>query len=394
MSLVTLMLSVSFWLLSLGAGLAVAYLVLLTVAALFRPGRLKERDPLPADIRLVVLVPAHNEASQLPLLAQSLAKQTLAARNFTVHVVADNCSDATAKIGREAGFSVHERSDTNLRGKGHALDWLMKRIDPANVTAFVFIDADSQVSINFLESVAWQFAIGARAVQVFYGVAAPEASWSKAARAAAMLLVNGLRPLGRSTLGGSAGVKGTGMAFAPDLLREHSWGSLLAEDAAFHLDLVLKGERVIFDDSATVMAHVPATLESAKVQNNRWEAGRLELLRTYVPRLLLKAFGGSFIALDALADLLVPPLSMLVALILLGFLGGVLLGSAALMWLAFANLAGIVFHVLAGMAIVGASGVHYRALAMAPAMILWKVRLYLPLLFGRRPDGWIKTERD
>ncbi|WP_293866563.1 glycosyltransferase family 2 protein [uncultured Alsobacter sp.] len=394
MALVSLLLSALFWILSLGSSLAVAYLVLLTIAALFRPPRVSERVPVPADFRLVILVPAHNEASQLPLLAKSLAKQTLPTQNFTVHVVADNCTDATAKIGRQAGFTVHERSDAGLRGKGHALDWLIKRIDPTNVSAFVFIDADSQVSPNFLERIGWQFAIGARAVQVFYGVADPEASWSKAARAAAMLLVNGLRPLGRSNLGGSAGVKGTGMAFAPDLLRGHSWGSLLAEDAAFHLDLVLQGERVIFDDTATVMAHVPASLEGAQVQNKRWEAGRLELVRTYVPRLLSKALRGSGVALDSLADLLVPPLSMLVAVILVGLLGGAILGSSGLVWLAVLSIVGLAFHVLAGMAIAGASGVHYRALAMAPALILWKVRLYLPLLFGRRPDGWIKTERD
>ncbi len=381
---------------STASALVVAYLVVLTaVAAIASRSKVEPRHVL-GSVRLLVIVPAHNEADLLPDLAASIHAQTLPRGQFDVHVVADNCTDATAAIAQAAGFITHERHNTTHRGKGHALDWLMKRLKKQGIqtNAFVYIDADSRISSNCLEVIARRFAEGEQAVQVFYGVAAPETSWSKAARAAAMLLVNYVRPLGRSRIGGSAGVKGTGMAFSPSLVQDHAWGGALAEDAEFHLDLVLGGHRVAFEPAATVLAHVPASLEAAETQNRRWEAGRIDLVRSFVPRLLGQFIRGrGILPLDAAIDLLIPPLSVLAAILLVNTAFSAFL-EPSLLTLNFAALAGLAIHVVAGMAIGGATWVHYKALLMSPVFILWKVRLYLPILAGRRPVGWLKTERD
>jgi cellulose synthase/poly-beta-1,6-N-acetylglucosamine synthase-like glycosyltransferase len=184
------------------------------------------------------------------------------------------------------------------------------------------------------------------------------------------------------------------MAFAPDLVRDHTWGSALAEDAGFHLELVLKGEHVAFEPSAFVLGHVPSDLAAAETQNRRWEAGRVDLVRTFLGRLLARmARGGGILALDSVLDLLIPPLSALVAgLALLAAVGFLVSPSLGVFNLSL--LVGVAVHVLWGMAIGGARAVHYRSLVMGPLFLVWKLRLYLPILAGRRPEGWLRTERD
>lgn len=370
------------------------YLVVVTLAALW--GRLKggavpDHQP---SLRFKVLVPAHDEAELLPELIHSLNQLDYPKDLFEVHVVADNCTDDTAAIARSMACCVHERREEKLRGKGYALDWLMERMarQAPLPDAFVYVDADSRVSENMLRAIASRIKSGSRAVQVHYGVAAPEQSWGKGIRSAAMLLVNYVRPLGRTTIGGTAGLKGTGMAFVAPLAIQAKWGGALAEDAEFSLELLLWGEKVDFAPEAEVVAHVPASLADARQQNTRWEAGRVSIVAKFaapVARMLLRE--RSFLAFDALLDMFIPPLSVLGLLVVVGLAAGLV--SPVLGALALLNLLGLVVHVLAGLWIAGAKPVHYRALMGTPRFLAWKVMLYIPIVFGRRPGQWVRTER-
>lgn len=35
----------------------------------------------------------------------------------------------------------------------------------------------------------------------------------------------------------------------------------------------------------------------------------------------------------------------------------------------------------------------YRALVFAPVLVLWKLALWVRLVFGRRPETWVRTTR-
>ena len=60
----------------------------------------------------------------------------------------------------------------------------------------------------------------------------------------------------------------------------------LTEDIELHMELLLTGERVSFAADAVLAAEMPATLGASRSQQERWERGRLEMARRYVPRLL------------------------------------------------------------------------------------------------------------
>jgi len=71
----------------------------------------------------------------LPTTEELVIARTIAAllrldyprQHFSVHLVADNCTDATAAAARSAGACVHERNDQRSRGKGAALNWLLEQ---------------------------------------------------------------------------------------------------------------------------------------------------------------------------------------------------------------------------------------------------------------------------
>src|ERR1700761_1780713 len=117
-------------LLSFQAALAAAtiYLLGLLVAARDAVRRADPSGSAAAPLRLVVLVPAHDEAEGIAETLDSLGRCDYeAARRRTV-LIADNCTDATAALGRAAGVEVWERTDAENRGKGFAIGWALDRL--------------------------------------------------------------------------------------------------------------------------------------------------------------------------------------------------------------------------------------------------------------------------
>jgi len=69
--------------------------------------------------KFVILMPAHNEEA----IIEDTVRHTLSKLGPTgrLLVIADNCTDSTARRARAAGAEVTERHDPHHRGKGYAL---------------------------------------------------------------------------------------------------------------------------------------------------------------------------------------------------------------------------------------------------------------------------------
>lgn len=376
--------------------LMVAYLLLLTGAALFAPCHTKPRQDAPTH-RFLILVPAHNEERLLPSLLASLGQLDYPASLYSIHVVADNCTDRTAELARASGAIAHERVDDERRGKGYALQWLMQQLSASAEPhdAVLILDADSIVSPNFLSVMDARLARGEHAIQAYYAVRDPQISWSASLRSVALAALHYLRPLGRMVLGGSAGLKGNGMIFAAEILREYQWSASLTEDIEYHMALILGGRRVMFAPDAIVWAEMPSTLKASQTQNVRWERGRQEMVRQYVPRLLRAALARrSFLLFDAAVEQIIPPFSLVAAASLVSLIGAMALQSITGMLLGVFILLGQVVYILAGLWLSSAPKKVYQALLYAPAFIVWKVWLYLRVLIGLDRKGWTRTARN
>lgn len=90
----------------------------------------RPRPPVrpPPGLRFAVVIPAHDEEAGISSTIESLLAMDYPRELFSLLVVADNCSDATAERARLAGATVLVRDDITRRGKGFALAHAFSRI--------------------------------------------------------------------------------------------------------------------------------------------------------------------------------------------------------------------------------------------------------------------------
>ncbi len=369
--------------------------------------RRRERGPTAGPRDFLVLIPAHDEERLIGATLDSLLGQDHPAEHVEVHVVADNCTDATADVVRSRGIEVHERHAPDTPGKGPALEWLLERLEqrgPLTAT-LVFLDADTVADPGFLRAVDAAMADGAVATQAHYAVRDTGGSPAVAFRAAAFAARNYLRPLGRVTLGGTAGLSGNGMAFEPSVMRRRTWTDHLTEDAELCLELLRDGVKVGFAPGARVEAEMPDGLVASQSQHDRWEQGRIELARRFVPDLVrdVRRGGrpGRVAALDATLDTLVPPLSIVVTasaawggLAALRHMVRPTGASRRDLAVAVPVVAVEAGYVLSALRMVRAPAATYRALLGAPRMVAWKIAQWTRILVRPRDDGWVRTARN
>lgn len=380
---------------------AASYLALLAVAACFYHGyrRRKPSRPVPST-RLVILIPAHNEADFIVRCVRSLKDQTYPEGLLEIVVVADNCTDDTAALARSAGAEVLVRTAPEARGKGQALRWALDEVlaRPRSPEGIVVVDADSVVDRQFVATLVVPLEDGADAVQgesLMFQQSSPQA----ALRGAAFLLMNRVRPSARAVLRLPCNLAGNGMLLSRRVLVAHPWSAFSsAEDLEYSIRLRMQGVRPVFAGGALIFSPVVSDHKAAEQQRLRWEGGKFHVARKWIPRLVARALRtGDISLLEAAVDLAVPPLGLLVGGVALGTLVGVPLvwadflpGWALWPWLV-ACLA-IPIYVIVGLQAAHAPASAYRALVRAPAFVLEKV-LRSHRLLRFRADTWVRAER-
>lgn len=381
--------------LALPVGATCLYLLLLTLLSRAPPAL----APSSRRLRFDIIVPAHNEAAVIERVLASLRRLDWPADGVRILVVADNCTDATAELALAAGALVLERSDTHLRGKGHALASAFRASRAAGwPDAVVVVDADSEVSTNLLEVFASQIEHGAEVMQAHHGVLNAGDSWRTRLLAIAMTTFHRVRSRARERLQLSCGLRGNGWCITHKLLEQVPYQAFsLAEDIEYGIDLGLAGQRVHYADHAWVAGLMVSGELAARSQRQRWESGRFQLVRLRtLPLLRAATRSGNRVCLDLALDLLVLPLSYVAlgAVLLTGLAGAASLWEPALQfwyWLGLACAASLGLHVLRGWQL---SGVGWRGLldlTAVPWFVLWKLLLML-----RRPGSteWVRTQRE
>jgi 1,2-diacylglycerol 3-beta-glucosyltransferase len=344
--------------------------------------------------RFRFVVPAHNEAAGIAATVKSLLAVDYPRMLFDVVVVADNCNDDTAKEARAAGATVLERQNAELRGKGYALAHAFDAL-PEDVDAVVVIDADTLVSPNILRAFCARRDLGALAVQADYAVRNPDAGWRPRLMAIAFGAFHIVRSRARERLRVSCGLRGNGMCFSAALLKEvpHNAFSVV-EDVEYGLRLGEAGHRVFYADEAHVYGEMVSSASASSSQRRRWEEGRRELVRKHCTRMLRLAFGQrKLLPLDLALDLLIPPLSRIAVLAVVGCIAAWAL-SFRLSLLSFVFcISALAVYVLRGWMVSGTGARGLLDLALAPLYVLWKASLRL----RRSPSAtqtWVRTKRE
>jgi 1,2-diacylglycerol 3-beta-glucosyltransferase len=347
--------------------------------------------------RLLVLIPAHDEEALLgPCLASVLALRYPAGRLDTI-VVADNCTDNTATVARDAGVGCLERHDVERRGKPWAIAWALDQLRVADWDSIIVLDADSLVDPDFAGALARVGALKQSVAQGYIDVSnRGETALTRMAwvwSAIRFRYINGLK--NRCGLNVPLG---DGVAIGSDALHQTGgWTSFaLSETWELYATMTAAGIRCIGVPSAHLYAQEARGLGQAASQRRRWTAGRLQVLLRHGRTILESPRVSAHQKLDILAELtaLGPAAQVGVIAVAVGL--DVAVRPPAWAWLALA-LAMPVCRIAIYAAIAVARGPEplrsLLAFAYLPIYTVWRLGVQIGSLRLLGNGAWVRTGR-
>lgn len=300
----------SFVIIGTAVGLALTFAAVVTILELrvATAARRTERSRMPlapktvmaatrgvfaGPVTITVLIPAHNEENRLPATLASLGQQSRLPDR--VIVVADNCTDGTIEVARQAGVEVMETVG-NSQKKAGALNQVLRRmlLNLGDNDLVMVLDADTMIGEDFLASVARRMTDD-RALMAIGGLFYGEGGGGLLGQFQRNEYTRYARDLKRRR-GMVFVLTGTASVFRPRALRTvaEERGRLLpgrqgdvfdtvalTEDNEITLALKNLGALVISPAECTVVTEVMTTVRSLWVQRLRWQRGALENLGDY-----------------------------------------------------------------------------------------------------------------
>ena len=244
------------------------------------------------DHRFMAIIPAHNEEAVVGNLVESLKRQNYNKDLYDIYVIADNCTDNTAKVAKEAGAIVYERFNQSKKTKGYALDWFLKQKieEDAPYDAFFIFDADNIVDQDFIKNMNKKLCQGEDVVQGYRDIKNPTDSWITAGYAIFYWTMHRFYHLARYNLGLSPLLNGTGFMVRFDVVKPQGWDTVtLTEDIEFSLKRIIKGKRLGWATDAIVYDEQPVGFKQSWSQRSRWTVGHMQCIKEYTKQLAVAA---------------------------------------------------------------------------------------------------------
>lgn len=286
------------------------------ILAMFGLFRKREKKILTPEKSFALVVSAYNEEAVIGQLVDNLLKLDYPKELYDVFVVADNCTDKTALIARNAGAIVHQRFNNEKRGKGYALEWLFYRIFKMEkqYDAVVIFDADNLVNQSFLIEMNSKLCQGEKIIQCYLDSKNPFDTWVTNAFSITFWLSNRMLQLARSNTGILSNILGgTGMCIDMNVLKKIGWGATsLTEDLEFTMKALTYGIKTTWAHDAIVYDEKPLTFVQSWRQRKRWAQGQIDCAGRYLIPLLIKSVRErNFMYFDAAVHLFQPALTLI-----------------------------------------------------------------------------------
>lgn len=350
--------------------------------------------------RFAVLVPAHNEELLIANLCKSLAQIYYPETAYNIFIIADNCTDNTAKICDSFPCKVLTRNDVSNRGKGQAIYWALNQISLDNYDAILIIDADNYVDCNLLAELNKLLNNGEHAIQCCNSVGNRNDSWFTQLLFVSRTINNLLYHHSKYKLGLSSYLMGNGICFTTELIKKKGWTAFsIGEDWEYYAQLLNEKIRIAFAVHAKVFHQESETLNQATSQRLRWSSGRFYVAKKLGLQLLLKGLRRrNLLLIDASLPLLLPNYSLLANLSFLS-MATVLM----LFQIPYRNLLLLTISlIMTGQIILFSVGVLLsgeviqviKAAFFAPLFFIWKFVIDIISFTGiYKEKRWIRTKR-
>ena len=355
--------------------------------------------PIIPETRFCVLIPAHNEELLISRLLLCFREQAYPKDLFKCFVIADNCTDNTARISSENGAMVLKRLDKALFGKGHALKWALEKIDLTAFDAVLIVDADSVVGNDILLHLDRSIREGNRAIQCYNGVANPHESWFTRLLHVSRTIGNEIVHPAKQRLGLSSYLMGNGMCFSTRLLSKFGWDAFtVGEDWEYYAKIVREGESVAFCKNARVFHQESYSMKQATSQRLRWSSGRFAIAWSEGLRIFRQGImERNTIKIDAAFPLIFPnpSLGINISVILMMFsifLPSIVNKYVYTGWFAVLIVLQILMFVY-GIMYTEEKLKGFLSMFIAPLFLVWKMGIDVLSLFGIGRERWVPTAR-
>jgi len=258
--------------------------------------------------RYAVVIAARNESNVISQLINSIKKQNYPSELTDIYVVADNCTDDTAQVAREAGAYVFERFNRQYVGKGYALDYAFKSIinSDEKYDGYFIFDADNLLDENYIAEMNKVFDNGYKIVTSYRNSKNYDTNWLSAGYSLWFLREARYLNNSRMILNTGCAISGTGFMVSDEIIRKNNgWKHhLLTEDIEFSVDNAIHGEKIGYCGSAVLYDEQPYLFEQSWHQRLRWAKGFYQVFAKYGMDLFKGAFiKGSFYCYDMLVTI-------------------------------------------------------------------------------------------
>ena len=246
--------------------------------------------------KYAAVIAARNESAVIKYLIDSIRAQDYPKDKLSVFVVADNCTDDTAQVARDAGAIVYERFDNKLVGKGYALEYIFRKIEEDHggegIEAYMVFDADNLLAPGFIRAMNDEYDAGYKVLTSYRNSKNYGSNWISAGYSLWYLRESVYLNNSRMILGTSCAISGTGFLVDAELIRNQGgWiHHLLTEDIEFSTDCILHDIKIGYCADAMVYDEQPITFEQSWKQRLRWSKGFYQVFGHYSLGLIKNIF--------------------------------------------------------------------------------------------------------
>jgi len=237
------------------------------------------------DHKYAVVIAARNESNVIGHLIESIKNQKYPSHLIDIFVVADNCTDNTQEVAKNAGAIVFERFNKQHVGKGYALDYAFKLIKSKydNYEGYFIFDADNLLDENYITEMNKVFDNNYKIVTSYRNSKNYDTNWISAGYSLWFLREARFLNNSRMILKTGCAVSGTGFLVHDDIIvKNNGWKHhLLTEDIEFSIDNAIQGELIGYCDNAKIYDEQPYDFEQSWNQRLRWAKGFYQVFTKY-----------------------------------------------------------------------------------------------------------------
>ena len=246
--------------------------------------------------KIAILIAARNEEKVIGNLLSSIKNQDYDRNYLSVVVIADNCTDNTAKIAKENGATVFERFNKKEIGKGYALDYAISKLrnggEWQNIDGIIVLDADNVLTPNYISEMNKTRSDGFEAFTSYRNSKNYGDNWISAGYGLWYIRESKFLHYARMLLHSSCAISGTGFFVSRSLLDKfNGWKFyLLTEDIEFSIFAIINGVKIGCSINAELFDEQPITFKQSYKQRLRWSKGFFQVWKKHGKDLLKGIF--------------------------------------------------------------------------------------------------------